>query len=159
MSIPDALMTEYFDLLHDDSWEALREWRSSGASARDPLAVKHELATRIVARFHGHDASRDARSHFERVVQRKEVPDDVPERQLLLGDQNGLGLLEALEKLGLAKSRSDARRLIAQGAVTVDGRRVEDAALMLRVGSYLIQVGKRRFIRLGVGGFALKPGA
>jgi tyrosyl-tRNA synthetase len=151
MSIPDPLMSEYYDLLHDESWQELREWRSSAASALDPLAVKHELSMRIVARFHGDNAARDARAHFERVVQRKEIPDEVPERQLALGDRSGLGLLEALEALGLAKSRSDARRLVTQSAVTLDGRRVEDPALMLGEGSYLIQVGKRRFVRLAVG--------
>src|SRR6185503_6874922 len=111
-------------------------------------AVKHELATRIVARFHGDAAARDARSHFERVVQRKEVPDDVPERQLPLGDAGGRGLLEVLVALEMAKSRSEARRLVGEHAVSLDGRRVEDAALVLDRGSYLLQVGKRRFVRL-----------
>jgi tyrosyl-tRNA synthetase len=151
MSIPDPLMTEYFDLLHDVSWEDLREWRSSGEDARGPLAVKHELALRIVARFHGDDAARDARAHFERVIQRKEVPDDVPERQLPLGDGAGRGLLDVLVALGMAKSRSEARRLVVEHAVSLDGRRVEDATLVLNRGSYLIQVGRRRFVRLTLG--------
>ena len=151
MSIPDSLMTEYFDLLRDASWEDLREWRSSGEDARGPLAVKHELALRIVARFHGDDAARDARAHFERVIQRKEVPDDVPERGLPLGDGGERGLLDVLVALGLAKSRSEARRLVVEHAVSLDGQRVEDATLVLNRGSYLIQVGRRRFVRLKLG--------
>ena len=151
MSIPDSLMTEYFDLLHDASWEDLREWRSSGEDARGPLAVKHELALRIVARFHGDDAARDARAHFERVVQRKEVPEDVPERGLPLGDGGGRGLLDVLVALELAKSRSEARRLVVEHAVSLDGQRVEDATRVLKRGSYLIQVGRRRFVRLTLG--------
>jgi len=151
MSIPDPLMTEYFDLLRDASWEDLREWRSSGEDARGPLAVKHELALRIVARFHGDGAAREARAHFERVVQRKEVPDEVPESRLPLVDGRGRGLLEILEVLGLAQSRSDARRLVSQQAVSLDGRRVDDPTVILEAGSYLIQVGKRRFTRLVLG--------
>jgi tyrosyl-tRNA synthetase len=151
MSIPDSLMTEYFDLLRDASWEDLREWRSSGEDARGPLAVKHELALRIVARFHGDDVARDARANFERVVQRKEVPDDVPERGLPLGDGGERGLLDVLVALGLAKSRSEARRLVVEHAVSLDGQRVEDATLVLKRGSYLIQVGRRRFVRLTLG--------
>jgi tyrosyl-tRNA synthetase len=151
MSIPDLLMPEYYDLLHDGSWDKLREWRVSGESARDPLAVKHELALRIVTRFHGDDAARDARGHFERVVQRKEVPEDVPEARLPVGDGGGRGLLEVLEALGMASSRSEARRLVAQNAVSLDGERVEDATRVLERGSYLIQVGRRRFVRLTLG--------
>jgi tyrosyl-tRNA synthetase len=151
MSIPDVLMSEYYDLLHDGSWSELQEWRSAGESTRDPLAVKHELATRIVTRFHGEGAARDARDHFERVVQRREVPEDVPEFRLAVGEGGDRGLLEVLEALGMAKSRSEARRLVAQNAVSLDGQRVEDAARMLERGSYLLQVGRRRFARLILG--------
>ena len=150
MSIPDPLMTEYFDLLHDASWEKLREWRSSGEGG-EPLAVKHELASRIVARFHGDDAARAARAQFERVVQRKEVPEDVPERALPLGDGGERGLLDVLVALGMAKSRSEARRLVLERAVSLNGQRVEDAAIVLNRGSYLVQVGRRRFTRLTLG--------
>jgi tyrosyl-tRNA synthetase len=150
MSIPDPLMTEYYDLLHDASWEELREWRSLGEGG-EPLAIKHELASRIVARFHGDDASRVARAQFERVVQRKEVPDDVPERTLPLGDGGERGLLDVLVALGMAKSRSEARRLVVEHAVSLNGQRVEDATIVLNRGSYLVQVGRRRFARLTLG--------
>lgn len=150
MSISDLLMLEYYDLLHGGMWADLRD-RRDAAGERDPLAFKHELAIRIVTRFHGEEAARAAREHFQRVVQRKEVPDDVPESRLPLEMGRGRGLLEILEALGLAQSRSDARRLISQRAVSVDGRRVDDAALILDAGSYLIQVGKRRFARLVLG--------
>jgi tyrosyl-tRNA synthetase len=157
MSIPDSLMLEYYDLLHAGAWKDLVEWRvSSERVDSDPLAFKHELAIRIVARFHGDEAARSAREHFQRVVQRKEVPDDVPELALPLEGGSTRGLLEILESLGMAKSRSEARRLIAQHAVSLDGRRVDDPALSLECGSYLIQVGKRRFIRLSLGDLGRK---
>jgi tyrosyl-tRNA synthetase len=152
MSIPDALLTEYYDLLSAGAWEDLRARRGSPSDAiADPLAFKHELAIRIVARFHGEDAARGAREHFQRVVQRKEAPNDVAERRLPLNGGSGRGLFELLVELGLAKSRSEARRLVSEGAVSVDGRRIDDATLVLEAGSYLIQVGKRRFARLSLG--------
>ena len=151
MSIPDALMSEYYDLLHDGSWSELQAWRLAGERARDPLSVKHELATRIVTRFHGEGAAREARDRFERVVQRKEVPEEVPEFRLPVGEGGQRGLLEVLEALGMAKSRSEARRLVAQNAVSLDGQRVEDATRILERGSYLLQVGRRRFARLILG--------
>jgi tyrosyl-tRNA synthetase len=148
MSISDELMLEYYDLLHAGMWDDLRERR---ALLRDesiqPLAFKHELASRIVARFHGADAADAAHAHFERVVQRKEAPDEVPEFRLPWSEA-ARGLPEILEASGLAKSRSDARRLVSQRAVSVDGRRVDDIALCLGAGSYLIRVGKRRFARI-----------
>ena len=118
---------------------------------RDPLGFKHELALRIVSRFHGEDAAKGAREHFQRVVQRKEVPNDVPERALPLREGDSRSLVEILESLGMAKSRSEARRLLVQHAVSVDGHRIDDPASSLTRGSYLLQVGKRRFVRLSLG--------
>jgi tyrosyl-tRNA synthetase len=147
MSISDELMLEYYDLLHAGMWEDLRERRVAlRDESIEPLAFKHELAIRIVARFHDAAAADAARAHFERVVQRKEAPDEVPEFRLPWSD--AARLPEILEASGLAKSRSDARRLVSQHAVSVDGRRIDDVALCLGVGSYLIRVGKRRFARV-----------
>jgi tyrosyl-tRNA synthetase len=84
-------------------------------------------------------------------VQRKELPDDVPEYDLALGETGQRGLLEVLEEVGFSKSRGEARRLVAQGAVSLDGGRVEDVARFLEAGSYLLQVGKRRFARIRLG--------
>jgi tyrosyl-tRNA synthetase len=152
MSISDMLMLEYYDLLNGGSWNDLRELRkSAGDNGRDRLTFKHELALRLVARFHGDDEAKRAREHFQRVVQRKEVPDEVQEWHLPVNESGGRGLLDILEALGMAKSRSDARRLVSQQAVSVDGARVDDVGMVLRSGSYLIQVGKRRFARLTLG--------
>ena len=152
MSISDGLMLEYYDLLHAGLWNDLREQRAAlRDESVDPLAFKHELASRIVARFHGAAAAEAARAHFERVVQRKEAPDEVPEFQMPWSKEHR-GLPEILEAAGLAKSRSDARRLVSQHAVAVDGRRVDDVASCLGPGSYLIRVGKRRFARVTIQG-------
>jgi tyrosyl-tRNA synthetase len=149
MSISDELMLEYYDLLHLGAWEDLRDRRRAlGTSEGDPLAFKHDLAGRIVARFHSDDAAEKAADQFRRVVQRKELPVDIPRRRLPAGIDGKRGLLEVLEALGMTGSRSESRRLIVQRAVSVDGRRVDDPGLLLERGSYLLQVGKRRFVRL-----------
>jgi tyrosyl-tRNA synthetase len=149
MSISDALMLVYYDRLHASEWEDLRVLREELGDGRgDPLSFKQALARHIVERFHGESAATEAAAHFSRVVQRKELPDEIPEHRLEVGAEGRRGLLEILEALGFSKSRGEARRLVAQGAVSLDGVRVEDPALFLEAGSYLIQVGKRRFARV-----------
>jgi tyrosyl-tRNA synthetase len=152
MSISDELMLEYYDVLAAGQWPDLAPERARlAAGGGDPLAFKHALARRIVARFHGEAAADAAADHFTRVVTRKQVPDDVPEARLALGEGGQRGLLEVLEELGLVPSRGEARRLVAQGAVQVDGERVADPTLRLGAGAYLLKVGKRRFARVELG--------
>ncbi len=153
MSVSDTLMLEFFDRLAAGEWDDLREAREAlGRGDGDPLAFKQRLAARLVERFHGADAARGAAEHFRRVVQRKELPDEIPTGRLALGRDGRRGLLEVLEELGLTKSRGEARRLVAQRAVHVDGERIDDPARLLEAGSYLIQVGKRRFVRVELAG-------
>ena len=152
MSVSDALMLDYYDRLHAGEWEELRAQREAfDRGAGDPLAFKQSLAARIVARFHDDAAAERATAHFRRVVQRKELPDDIAQHDLALGEGGQRGLLEVLEEIGFSKSRGEARRLVAQGAVSLDGDRVEDVTRSLEEGSYLLQVGKRRFARLRLG--------
>lgn len=149
MSISDALMLDYHDLLHAGAWPELAEARSElGAGRGDPMAFKQALAERLVERFHGAEAAAAARDHFRRTVQRKELPDDIPEHALETDPDGRRGLLDLLQSLGLTPSRGEARRLVAQRAVSLDGARVEDPGLFLEPGSYLLQVGKRRFARV-----------
>ncbi len=149
MSISDELMVEYARRLSFGQWADLED--ACGAVADgggDPMGLKQDLASRIVARLHGEAAAEEARAHFRQVVQGGGVPDDVPEHALAVGDDGRLGLLEGLASMGLAPSRSEARRLVAQGAVQIDGERVSDPRLYLEPGSYLLRVGKRRYARL-----------
>jgi tyrosyl-tRNA synthetase len=148
MSISDALMLSWFDLLAAGRWADLRAERERlGGGAGDPLGFKQELARRLVERFHGADAAARAAAHFDRVVRGREAPDEVPERSLAAGDSGDRGLLEVLVELGFVKSRSEARRLVAQRAVAVDDALVDDAELRLGRGVYRIRAGKRRFAR------------
>jgi len=152
MSISDELMLGYFDVLAAGEWQDLAPERARLADGEgDPLAFKHALARRLVERFHGPDASDRAAAHFAQVITNKQVPDDLPETGVALGEGGVRGLLEILEEIGLVGTRSEARRLVAQNAVQIDGERVTDPALRLGPGPYLLKVGKRRFARVRVG--------
>jgi tyrosyl-tRNA synthetase len=144
MSISDGLMLEWFDLLRAGEWEDLKARREEvQAGGGDPLGFKQALASRVVQRFHGEAASRAAAQHFRRVVQRKEMPEEVPEISLGLGGEADVGLLDLLAKhLRFTKSNSDGRRQVVQGGVYVDGERVADPARRLGPGTYLVQLGR-----------------
>jgi tyrosyl-tRNA synthetase len=155
MSITDSQIQSYVELLSAGQWEDL-EVRSQalGRGEESPMSLKQELARRLVDRHAGEEAGLRAAEHFRQVVQRKELPDDIPEHCLELAAETGssddLGLIGALETLGLAASRSEARRLVSQGAVRLDGEKVSDPMLRIPAGSYLVQVGKRRFARMKI---------
>ena len=108
------------------------------------------LAGRVVARIHGVEAAESAQAHFRSVVQRREVPADLPSVEIRLGDRGPLKLFEVLVEAGLASSKSEARRLVKQGAVSIERERVMDPMETLEVGEILIQVGKRRFARVKI---------
>jgi len=149
MSISDELMLEYFDLLEAGAWpDLVPERRRFEREDGDPLAFKHALARRLVERFAGAEAADRAAEHFQKVITRKEVPDEVPELELEVGPDGVGGLLDMLDAAGLVASKGEARRLVSQKAVQIDGERVTDATLRLPPGSYLIKVGKRRFARI-----------
>ncbi|HVS01806.1 MAG TPA: tyrosine--tRNA ligase [Thermoanaerobaculia bacterium] len=153
MSIPDALMWDWYLLLTDlPEGEIAARRRRVEEGALHPKGIKQELARRIVADYHGEPAAAKAEAEFERVFAAGGVPDEVPEAQV----DAGLALYRVLTAAGLAASNNEARRLIAQRAVAVDGDTVsgDDAAvapLPARAEPYLLKVGKRRFARVRVG--------
>ena len=151
MSISDTLMQTYVERLGFGRWPELDEEAAAVAEGGgDPLGLKHRLAHALVERFHGEAAAHAAAEHFRQVVQRKEVPDDVPEVSLELAGAADLGLLDVLcAALGLG-SKGEARRLVVQGGARVDGEVVKEVSARLGPGSYLIQAGKRRFARVEV---------
>lgn len=148
MSISDPLMLTYLDRLGGGRWPDLRAARDAVAKGGgDPLALKQALASRLVARFHGDGAAVAAAAHFRRVVQRKEAPEALVEQAVALGDERAIGLLDVLQRLGLIGSKAEGRRLLAEGAVQVDGARVDDPGMRLGPGVYLLRAGRRRFAR------------
>jgi len=148
MSLPDAAMEQWARILSAGEWrDLLTALEQLERGAGDPMALKHDLAHRIVSRLHGAASADEAREHFRRVVQRKEAPQDVPGFDVARGTRLAVKLFEVLVETGLAPSRSEARRLVDQGAVSLDGARVSDSAMEVAQGEHLVQVGKRRFIR------------
>ena len=149
MSISDELMWRYYELCTDlrpDQIAAMRARAESGEM--NPRDAKAELARRIVADFHGPEAARSAEEEFNRIFRRHEAPSDVPEREVTAGRWKVARLLVETE---LAPSMSEARRLMEQGGVRIDGERVTrtDAEIELAADrSLLVQVGKRRFLRV-----------
>jgi tyrosyl-tRNA synthetase len=149
LSIPDALIYRYFELATDVDLSQLPEKRVLAES--DPRNAKHDLAHAIVQMYHGREAADKARQHFEKTIIRKEIPDDIPEFDVSdLGDGE-VGLLDLLTKTRLTSSNGEARRLIQQNAVSIDGEKVTDPALSIDLRArapFVVKVGKRRFVRV-----------
>ena len=148
MSISDELMWRYFEVLSFRSLDDIAALGNSVADGMNPRDAKFELGMEIVARFHGDAAARDARDEFIARFRKGAMPDEMPE--LTLKSRNGsLGLAHLLRGASLVGSTSEAFRMIRQGAVRIDGERVEDRGLQLQAGStHIYQVGKRRFARV-----------
>lgn len=145
LSIPDNLIYTYFELLTDVSTKELHEKKAFADS--DPRNAKHDLAYHIVELYHGSSAAQEARDHFNRVIVKKDVPDDIPEHKLNGGNT---GILSLIKELGFAPSNSEARRLIQQGAVSLDGETIKDPSHDFNTleGSAVLKVGKRKFARI-----------
>jgi tyrosyl-tRNA synthetase len=149
MSISDALMLQYIRKLGFGRWDDLagpsEEVQAGGG---EPLALKQQLAFRLVERFQGASEAQQAEAHFRKVVQNREVPEDVPELSLSLGPQGDAGLLDVLRKAFDIRSNGEARRLVTQRAVWMDGEVVTDPTCRLRAGTFLLRAGKRRYARV-----------
>ncbi len=150
MSISDQLMFRYYELLSSLSMKditGLQEAVEQGSI--HPKEVKARLAMELVTRFHGREAADKARARFEAQFARKEIPEDIPE--YVLGgdvDRSSVFLPRVLKEAGLVKSTSEARRLIKQGAVTIDGEKVSSDEVAVSGQGAVLKVGKRRFLRL-----------
>ena len=148
MSISDDLMWRYFEVLSFRSLEDIAKLRQSVDEGLNPRDAKFELGHEIVARFHGDAAAENARQEFIARFQKGAMPDKIPE-QTLPSQEGRLGLAHLLRGAGLVSSTSEAFRMIKQGAVRIDGDRVEDRGLEIEAGStHVFQVGKRKFARV-----------
>jgi tyrosyl-tRNA synthetase len=149
MSIPDHLIVDYFDLLTDVPGEDVASIRESlEKRTANPMTHKLRLAREIVAQFHSPKSAEAAQSEFQRVFSDREQPGEVPEYAInFTDDPMAVDLVDLLAASGLAASRSEARRLVNQGAIEVDGARVTEAQCPVRPGS-IVRAGKHRFLRL-----------
>jgi tyrosyl-tRNA synthetase len=151
MSVSDQLMWRYLDLLSFRSSEEIAGARAAVAAGANPRDIKFDLAAEIVARFHSEAAAAQAREDFVQRFQQRQIPDDMPEFELGAAGE-GLAIANVLKQTGLTASTSEAHRMVKQGAVKVDGERVEDGRTEIAAGStHVVQVGKRRFARVTVG--------
>jgi tyrosyl-tRNA synthetase len=150
MSISDALMWRYFELLSFKSLAEIATLRASVEAGTNPRDIKFELAKEIVARFHSAGAARDAQQSFINRFSQGVLPDDL-EESVLDSKGQGLALAQLIKMAGLAASTSEAMRLVAQGAVRFEGERLEDPKKLLSVGTKgIIQVGKRRLAKISI---------
>jgi tyrosyl-tRNA synthetase len=160
MSISDVLMWRYFELLSFRPLAEIADLRKAVVEGRNPRDVKFELAEEIVARFHDRQAAIRAREGFIARFSQKTLPtaQDLPLQRLSSQDPVGLRLAAALKESGLAASNSEANRKIQEGAVRVDGNKVQDREMRLAPGpEYLLQLGSRRVARVVVSTPALGP--
>ena len=151
MSISDDLMWKYWLLLSDRSQAEIEADQKRVADGKlHPMDAKKNLASSIVAEFHSADEAVAAQQEFERVFSARNLPQDIPELELET-DADSILLAKVLVQAGLAPSNSEARRLITQGGVKVEGEAVRDIKVSLETSgaeSILVQVGKRKFARL-----------
>jgi tyrosyl-tRNA synthetase len=128
-----------------------RSLRGAIAAGRNPRDVKFELAGEIVARFHGAEAAVRAQAEFVARFAQKSLPTDLPLTSIAARDADGETIVAALKAAGLAASNSEAVRKLAEGAVRIDGEKVQDRDLRLPVGAaHILQVGPRRFARVKI---------
>jgi tyrosyl-tRNA synthetase len=146
LSIPDNMIYSWFELVTDVTIEKLAELKTR--IPNDPRNTKHELAWDLTRMYHGGDAADAARAHFEQTVIKKEIPDDIPEIRLTVGSH---GLIGVIRDHGLAPSGGEARRLVQQGGVSIDGETVVDPnhdLVVIADASIILKVGKRRYARI-----------
>ena len=148
LSIPDELIYRYVELATDIPTADLPRWREYAVS--NPRDAKHDLALAITRMYHGDEAAHAARAHFERTVIKKDVPEEMDD--LIPQTDNGMvGLVDLMRQSGFAQSNGEARRLIEQNAVTIDGEKETDPSRSIDLRTeapFVLKVGKRRFVRV-----------
>jgi len=155
MSIPDDLIYQYYELATDVSLEELAEVRKKLSDSEiNPMNVKKDLGIRLVDMYHPEGSGNQARSEFERMFSRKGLPDDMPvvgpEQLGEFGlDIKAIYLVHLISKAKLAKSNTEARKLIEAGGVSLNDKKITDSKFEFELtGEMILKVGKRRFLKL-----------
>lgn len=150
MSISDALMWRYYELLSFKSLEEIQSLREQVQNGKNPRDVKVLLAKEIVGRFHTESLANDAELQFNQQFQKGIIPEDIPEIEIQTENEK-ISLVHLLKEAGLTKSTSESIRMIEQGAVKLENTRISSVDhTVLRGGVYVVQVGKRRFGKIKV---------
>jgi tyrosyl-tRNA synthetase len=152
MSIPDELMWSYYELVTDRTPEEISRLKNDvSAGATHPMDAKMQLAREVVTGFHGEPAALKASETFQRVFRDRQDPEEPPIKNLPIGAPQTIKVL--LTSLGLATSVSDAERLVKQGAVEIDGQRVDDPRKEIDLSKsqdFRLRAGKKKFVRVVV---------
>ena len=150
MSISDELMWRWFDLLSFKSDKEIKQLKASQEKGTNPRDIKIELAKEIISRFHDDSAANSSHSNFVNQFQKKQTPDDIEEIELTIASSS-IALPNLLKDSGMLSSTSEAMRLIKQGAVKIDEKKIEDLKFQVKKGtSQTYQVGKRNFKKINV---------
>ncbi len=148
MSISDDLMWRYYELLSFKTMAEIGALNKRVEEGLNPRDAKVLLAEELVERFHSRDAAVKANENFVARFRKGAMPDDIEEKRLVVGS-GGLPIANLLKDAGLVSSTSDAFRMLKQGAVKIDGERVESRDLVCQLGTtHIYQVGKRRFAKV-----------
>ena len=146
MSISDEMIEKYFILAADANTKTVSKVKKQlSDSSQNPRDIKRELARAIVQLYHGQNAAKEAEQYFDRVIVNKDAPDEMDQVELSIDTQ----LIEVVTNEGLTSSKGEARRLIKQGAIRVDNKKITDEShILLKGKEVIIKVGKRRFIQI-----------
>lgn len=144
MSISDDLMWNYYELLSFRPLEEIAQFKADIEGGKNPRDVKILLAKEIIARFHSEAEAEAAEAEFINRFQKGAMPDEMPEFTF----EQGVAIANLLKDANLVGSTSDAMRMIRQGAVKMDGEKLDDTKLVPAVGTAVYQVGKRKFARI-----------
>ena len=148
MSISDDLMWRWFDLLSFKSTDEINNLKTEQNDGRNPRDIKIELAKELISRFHDLKSADLAETNFVNQFQKKNMPDDIEEMSFSLSGDS-IPLSNLLKECGMTKSTSEAIRMIKQGAVRIDEKKVTDLKLLIHSGtSAVFQVGKRKFKKI-----------
>jgi len=148
LSASDELMFRYYELLSDLSSDEIAGLKADMESGKlHPKVIKQQLARELTARYHSEDAAKQAEENFEKVFRKGGLPDDIAEKKIKSDED--IWLPQLLMDLEMVKSTSDGRRMIKQGAVSLDGEKVNDVKMNVSPqGEILVKVGKRRFCKV-----------
>jgi len=154
MSIPDHLIIDYFQLATDVPDEEITEFREQlGSHSTNPMILKKRLAYEIAAQFHGVESAKEAERYFSMVFQQGKLPEDIPEYAFTASHAEDevyrIDIAPTLVKEGTVKSNSELKRLLAQGAIELDGNKISSNIIDAHNGSVL-KVGKRDFVKIAI---------
>lgn len=149
LSIPDKLIYNYFELATDVSNKDLAKIKEKlNDKNYNPRDLKRELAKILVTMYHDKKAAENAEQEFDKIFIKKEIPDEIPEFKIN-NSENQINILDLITQINFASSKGEARRLVIQGGVSIDGEKISDISEMISLDKEkILKVGKRKFIRI-----------